>query len=98
MLTTAGSTCLAMPAKDDCSWTGLGMVSGVAPGATVLSLAALTPVLTKVPITTPKASVNRIRVKDSSFCVRNLSRKLMDVNSLLRGIAVRSEEHTSELQ
>ena len=84
MLTTDGSTCLAIPANEFCNGTGLGMVRGVAPGAPVLSLAAFAPVFTNVPITIPMASVKRISVKDNSFCLRNLSKKLMGVNSLLR--------------
>src|ERR1017187_2766557 len=87
MLTTEGSTCLAIWVNVLESSTGLGMTSGVAPGAAWLSLAAFTPELIRVPITMPIDSVNRINVNESSFCVRNLLKKLMDllnssVNSL----------------
>ena len=51
----------------------------VAPGAAVPSLlAALTPWLTSVPMTMPTLSVNRIKVNESTFCVRNLSNRLME--------------------
>ena len=55
----------------------LGITRGVAPGAMGDSLAALTPVLIKVPIRIPIESVNRIRLEDKSFCLRNLSIKRM---------------------
>jgi hypothetical protein len=78
MFTTEGSTDLAICEKVVDNSTGLGIVKGVAPGATVESFAAFTPELITVPITIPIESVKRISVKESSFCARNLSKKLMD--------------------
>ncbi len=79
MLTTEGSTCLASWLNEFDSSTGLGITSGVAPGAAWPSvLAALTPWLTSVPMTMPTLSVNRIKVNESTFCVRNLSKRFMD--------------------
>src|ERR1700730_4314074 len=79
MFTTEGSTIFAICENVLDSSTGLGMVKGVAPGATVESLAAFTPELTKVPITMPIDSVKRISVNESNFCVRNFLMKLMDL-------------------
>ena len=79
MLTTEGSTCLAIWENVLDSSTGLGMTSGVAPGAIWLSLAAFTPELIRVPITMPIDSVNRTNVNESNFCVRNLLKKLVDL-------------------
>src|ERR1035441_10194958 len=71
MLTTEGSTCLAIWLNVFDSSTGLGITSGVAPGAAGLSLlAALTPWLISVPMTMPILSVNRIR----SECIRQFHR------------------------
>jgi len=69
MLTTEGATCLAIWVNWEGNSTAFGIVSGVASGAKlpVLGRAAFTPVLISVPITTPIASVNTIRVNESSF-------------------------------
>ena len=81
MLTTEGSTCLAIWLNEFDNSTGLGITSGVAPGAAGLSLlAALTPWLTSVPMTMPTLSVNRIKVNESTFCVRNLSKRFMETS------------------
>ncbi len=79
MLTTEGATCLAIWVNWEGNSTAFGIVSGVASGAKlpVLGRAAFTPVLISVPITTPIASVNTIRVNESSFSVRNLSKNFM---------------------
>src|SRR5689334_10933203 len=53
------------------------MTSGEAPGAATLSLAALAPVVIKVPITTPSDNVNKINVNESSFWLRALSKRLI---------------------
>src|SRR5271157_196474 len=85
MFTTDGATCFAICVKVLDSSTGLGMTSGVAPGAALLSdLAALTPEVIRVPITIPTDRVNKISVNESSFCVRNLSKKLMALLTPLR--------------
>src|SRR5579872_607676 len=78
ILTTDGSNCFASCEKalDSCPGFG-GTTKGVAPGATTCSFAAFTPVETSVPITTPIDNVNRIRLKESNFCLRILSKKLM---------------------
>src|ERR1035438_2149371 len=75
--TTEGATCLAIWLNVFDSSTGVGITSGVAPGACPLSLAAFTPELISVPRTMPIDSVNNITVNESNFCVRNLSKKLM---------------------
>ena len=80
MLTTEGSTCLAIWLNVLDSSTGLGMTSGVAPGATWPPLAAFTPELIRVPITIPTDSVNSTNVNERNFCVRNLSKILMDLH------------------
>src|SRR5579872_2124783 len=77
MFTTDGSTCLAICVKAFESSTGLGITSGVAPGASVLSLAAFTPELITVPITMPTDKVTSSSVKVSSFCMRNRSMTFM---------------------
>ena len=85
MFTTDGSTCLAIWLNELDSSTGLGITSGVAPGAAELSFAAFTPVLTliRVPMTIPIARVNTTSVKDSNFCVRNFSKNLTHGTFLL---------------
>src|SRR5579863_8164934 len=90
MFTTAGATCLAIWVKVLDNSTGLGMTSGVAPGAALSPFAALTPDVIRVPRTIPTDRVNRISVKESSFCVRNLSKKLM---VLLTPLRKRSRTH-----
>src|ERR1035438_7441105 len=79
MLTTDGSTCLAICVNALDNSTGLGITSGVAPGAWLLSLAAFTPEPISVPSTIPMDNVKSISVKESNFCVRILSTKLMDL-------------------
>src|SRR5438445_8835448 len=76
MLTTDGSSCLASCENAVDNWTGFGITSGVAPGAGV-SLAAFTPVLTRVPIRIPIDKVNRIKLEETSFLVRIVFRKLI---------------------
>src|SRR4051794_410240 len=80
MLTTLGPTCLAICENELDNSTGLGMTSGEAPGATLeSSFAAFTPWLITVPITIPTQSVNTTRLNERIFCVRILSKKLMDL-------------------
>src|SRR6266480_1147189 len=78
MLTTLGSICLAIWLNELDNSTGLGITSGLAPGAATLasSLAAFTPWFTRVPSTIPTLSVNNISVNESTFWVRNLSKRL----------------------
>src|SRR5882672_6432387 len=78
MFTTDGSSCFASWAKPLESCTGLGIASGVAPGATAWSFAAFTPVDTTVPMRTPMDKVNRRRLSDSNFCLRILLKKLIE--------------------
>src|SRR5689334_4897793 len=84
MFTTDGSNCFAICVNVVDNSTGLGMASGVAPGATVFSFAAFTPDVISVPITMPMDRVKRISVNERNFCVRNLSKKLMDFLNLPR--------------
>src|SRR6185503_19554342 len=78
ILTTEGSTCLAIWLNEFDNSTGLGITSGVAPGAALSLLAAFTPWLTSVPMTMPTLKVNNIKVNESTFCVRSLSKRFME--------------------
>src|SRR5579884_3761305 len=83
MYTTEGSIFLASLVNSFPRSTGLGIVSGVASGATACARAAFAPVLTSVPITIPIAKVTNNRVKDSAFCCRILEKTCMS-SSLFR--------------
>ena len=78
MFTTDGSSCLASCENAVDNWTGFGITRGVAPGA-AWSLAALTPVLTRVPIRIPTDSVNKIKEEESSFRVRIVFKKFINL-------------------
>src|SRR5215831_18022246 len=91
MLTTDVATCLAIWENVLDISTGLGITSGVAPGATLWpSFAAFTPEFATVPITIPTESVNRTSVNDSSFWVRTLLKRLMGVFLLLYEFCARN--------
>jgi hypothetical protein len=81
MLTTAGSTILATLENSEESWVGEGMAIAVGPGAT-LGLSAFTERLTTVPITTPMASVAKIREKNRSFRLLMVS-IILSINEIM---------------
>ena len=81
ILTTVGSTCLAILENSEESWEGEGIAIAVAPGA-IHGLSAFTERLITVPITTPMASVPRIREKKSSFRLLMVS-IILSINGIM---------------
>jgi hypothetical protein len=68
MLTTVGSIFFASSTNGLVGrFATAGVTSGVASGAATWSLAAFTPVVINVPMTIPIESVNRSRLRESSF-------------------------------
>ncbi len=81
MFTTAGSTCLAIFENSEESWDGEGIAIAVAPGE-IPGLSAFTERLITVPITTPMASVARIREKNRSFRLLMVS-IILSINEIM---------------